>query len=123
MTPIQRNCLEAIRRLTAGGVSPSYDQLAGELGLTSKSSVFRLINQLEQQGLVRRDYHRARSITVVADAPAYAPAALDLLSTEALDDLIAHASGIRAHRTGAKLTDQMLRRIGDRLVGRPRVSA
>lgn len=123
MTPVQRSCLDAIRRLTVRGVAPSYDEIADAMGLASKGRVARLIDELESEGLVRRKPNIARSLTVIGDHSAYTPAALAELGTQALDDLIAHAAGVRAHRSSGELTDRMLRRIGDRLVGRPRIPA
>lgn len=79
MTPRMRECLDAIRRLTVDGVPPSYEELAAELGIASKSNVTRLIHQLRRDGFVTFNAHRARSVEIVGDADH-----LDTLSTDAL---------------------------------------
>jgi len=93
MTSREQDCLAVIARLTAGGVGPSYDEIAAALGLASKSGVARLIAALERDGLVARGAG-ARSIRLIADHPAYTPAALTALSPAALGRLIAAASGV-----------------------------
>lgn len=66
MTPLQSECLIAIRELTTPeGVSPSYEDLRVRLKLCSKSSVCRLVNALEERGLIRRLAHRSRAIEVI----------------------------------------------------------
>ena len=62
MTPKQEECLKAIRRLTVGGVSPSYDELREALGLTSKSGVHRLVHGLAERGHIVINYGKRRSI-------------------------------------------------------------
>lgn len=119
MTESERNMLDALRRLTEDGVSPTYEELRDALGLSSKSHVHRILHQLRGKGLVTWQPDRHRSLVVLADNPAYAAGALNALSTEALDTIIATASGIVAHRCGWAPTVQMLCRIGDRLNGRP----
>lgn len=53
----------------------------------------------------------AAELGMMVKSDAYTPAALDSLDTTTLKGLVAHASGLLAYR------------IGDRLVGRPRVRA
>ncbi len=52
-------------RLTASGVSPSFDEMKDALGLKSKSGVHRLINALEERGFIRRMANRARALEIV----------------------------------------------------------
>jgi repressor LexA len=52
------------RRLSDGGVSPSFDEMKDALGLKSKSGVHRLITGLEERGFIRRLPHRARALEV-----------------------------------------------------------
>ncbi len=62
-------------RLTASGVSPSFDEMKDALGLKSKSGVHRLINALEERGFIRRMANRARALEIVKlpEAKATAP--------------------------------------------------
>ena len=53
------------KRLKAGGVSPSYDEMKDALGLASKSGIHRLITALEERGFIRRLPHRARALEVL----------------------------------------------------------
>lgn len=98
MTPDQRNCLDALKRLTVDGVSPSYVELAAALGVKSKSGVFRRVAELERLGLVSVDRWRSRGIIVIADNPAYTAAALDALTDNALSNLVDAATAALAAR-------------------------
>ena len=53
------------RRLSQGGVSPSFDEMKEALGLRSKSGIHRLITGLEERGFIRRLPHRARALEVL----------------------------------------------------------
>ncbi|MCQ2914465.1 MAG: transcriptional repressor LexA [Alphaproteobacteria bacterium] len=53
------------RHLLKDGVVPSYFDLAKELGLSSKSSVFRLISSLEERGFIRKIPHKARALEIL----------------------------------------------------------
>jgi len=53
------------QRLTADGVSPSFDEMKDALGLRSKSGIHRLITALEERGFIRRLAHRARALHVL----------------------------------------------------------
>ncbi len=52
-------------KLTATGVSPSFDEMKDALGLKSKSGVHRLINALEERGFIRRMANRARALEIL----------------------------------------------------------
>ncbi len=53
------------RRLSEGGVSPSFDEMKDALDLRSKSGIHRLITGLEERGFIRRLPHRARALEVL----------------------------------------------------------
>src|SRR5579872_6297215 len=53
------------QRLSATGVSPSFDEMKDALNLRSKSGIHRLISGLEERGFIRRLAHRARALEVV----------------------------------------------------------
>jgi len=47
------------------GYSPSFEEIGAGLGLTSLATVHKHISNLEQKGLLKRDYNRSRSIDLV----------------------------------------------------------
>lgn len=47
------------------GFAPSTDEMTAHLGLASKSGVHRMLTGLEERGLIRRIFGRARAIEVV----------------------------------------------------------
>ena len=66
LTKKQRELLLYInQRLTATGVSPSFDEMKDALNLKSKSGIHRLVSGLEERGFIRRLPHRARALEVV----------------------------------------------------------
>ena len=66
LTKKQRELLLFInQRLTATGISPSFDEMKDALSLKSKSGIHRLVSGLEERGFVRRLPHRARALEVV----------------------------------------------------------
>jgi repressor LexA len=62
-------------RLSATGVSPSFDEMREALDLKSKSGVHRLISALEERQFIRRLPNRARALEVVR-MPDIAPPAI-----------------------------------------------
>lgn len=49
-----------------GGVSPSFEEIAEELDISSKSRVFRILKALEERGRIRRGNHGcARAIEIL----------------------------------------------------------
>lgn len=68
LTNRQAQCLGFIHRyqLANAGISPKYEEIATGLGLSSKSQVGRLIDELEDRGALRRLPGRARAITIIA---------------------------------------------------------
>jgi repressor LexA len=78
LTRKQRELLLFInQRLTATGVSPSFDEMKDALNLRSKSGIHRLVSGLEERGFIRRLPHRARALEVIKlpEESAAAPAA------------------------------------------------
>ncbi|HEY3912113.1 MAG TPA: transcriptional repressor LexA [Stellaceae bacterium] len=66
LTAKQRELLLFInQRLTATGVSPSFDEMKDALSLKSKSGIHRLVSGLEERGFIRRLPHRARALEVM----------------------------------------------------------
>ena len=66
LTKKQRELLLFInQRLTATGVSPSFDEMKDALCLKSKSGIHRLVTGLAERGFIRRLPHRARALEVV----------------------------------------------------------
>jgi repressor LexA len=47
------------------GYSPSFEEIGEGLGLSSLATVHKHISNLEQKGLLKRDYNRSRSIDLV----------------------------------------------------------
>src|SRR5208283_2623360 len=82
------------------GYSPSFEEISEGLGLSSLATVHKHISNLEQKGLLKRDYNRSRSI--------------DLLKPRGrMRQMLAGAS---ASATGSGLTLPLLGRIA---AGRP----
>jgi len=66
LTKKQRELLLFInQRLTATGISPSFDEMKDALRLKSKSGIHRLVSGLEERGFIRRLPHRARALEVI----------------------------------------------------------
>ena len=63
-------------RLSATGVSPSFDEMREALDLKSKSGVHRLISALEERQFIRRLPNRARALEVVRMPEIATPAAI-----------------------------------------------
>ena len=78
LTAKQRELLLFInQRLSATGVSPSFDEMKDALRLKSKSGIHRLVTGLAERGFIRRLPHRARALEVVKlpeESAARAPA-------------------------------------------------
>lgn len=63
MTPKQKKCLDFIKRYTkSNGCSPSYQEMADYLGLFSKSNVYKIIQNLKEQGYIEDTPNKYRSI-------------------------------------------------------------
>lgn len=68
LTPRQADCLRFIHQHQAahGGVSPSYDEIATGIGISSRGRVGLLIDQLEDRGRITRLPNRSRAITIIS---------------------------------------------------------
>lgn len=51
----------------SGGVGPTFDEIGAGIGLSSKSSVSRLLDCLEERGFIRRLPSRSRAMEVLRD--------------------------------------------------------
>lgn len=47
------------------GYSPSFEEIGAGLGLSSLATVHKHITNLEEKGLLKRDYNRSRSIDII----------------------------------------------------------
>lgn len=64
MTPRQAELLTAIKTLTRGEVSPSFDELSAHMGV-SKGNIHRLMERLRDDGYIADNRGRKRSLTIV----------------------------------------------------------
>ena len=92
LTAKQHELLNFIHdRLSATGVSPSFDEMREALDLKSKSGVHRLISALEERQFIRRLPNRARALEVVrmpeVSAPVAAAAAIRSVQVPANDTI------------------------------------
>jgi repressor LexA len=91
LTAKQHELLNFINdRLSATGVSPSFDEMREALDLKSKSGVHRLISALEERQFIRRLPNRARALEVVRMpeiASATPPAARPIIPSAANDTI------------------------------------
>ena len=74
ITHTQMRCLKAIRRLGAGGVCPSFDEMSAALG-TTKTGVSRAVTRLCERGFLVRLPYRRRALEITAKGHAILPAA------------------------------------------------
>jgi repressor LexA len=91
LTAKQHELLNFINeRLSATGVSPSFDEMREALDLKSKSGVHRLISALEERQFIRRLPNRARALEVVRmpEIASTAPAAAKPIIPAAANDTI-----------------------------------
>jgi SOS-response transcriptional repressor LexA len=88
-----------------GDISPSYEEMATRLGLSSKSSIHRIVYALAERGYVRLLPGRSRAIEVVRRSksswPSEPPTGRDAAPYEALIARIRKA----ARDNGAVLSD------------------
>jgi repressor LexA len=91
LTSKQHELLNFIHdRLSATGVSPSFDEMREALDLKSKSGVHRLISALEERKFIRRLPNRARALEVVRmpEVASAAPAAAKPVIPAAANDTV-----------------------------------
>jgi repressor LexA len=64
-----------LRFVEEHGYSPSFEEICAGLGLSSLATVHKHLTNLQQKGLIKRDYNRSRSIDVVKIRSRSKPAA------------------------------------------------
>lgn len=71
LTALQMSCMQIIQELTdaSGGVPPSYDEIAREMGQASKGNTFRLVTCLVERGFITRLPHRRRTLAILYRVP------------------------------------------------------
>ncbi len=70
LTRLQRDCLRVIQELTGDdAVPPSYEQIAHELGMASKSGVKFVVDRLVERGFLARKDGKRRSLAVITPVP------------------------------------------------------
>jgi len=81
LTDRQRDCLLIVQSsIRETGRAPSYDELCIGLGITSKSTVMRLLRGLESRGYIRRVKGKHRAIELISGVPADLSPGADLPS-------------------------------------------
>ena len=66
ITRRQREVYDFLERfINEHGYSPSFEEIGEGLGLSSLATVHKHLTNLEEKGLVKRDYNRSRSIDIV----------------------------------------------------------
>lgn len=65
LTTMQAALLSHLRHWEARGHSPSFQEMADKLDMSSKSHVHRLVSGLEERGYIERVYNGVRSIRVL----------------------------------------------------------
>lgn len=69
LTPKQRQLYDFIaQRIAENGAAPSFEEMRVAGGLSSKSGVYRVIDQLEGRGYLKRHSRRARTIELLHGA-------------------------------------------------------
>jgi SOS-response transcriptional repressor LexA len=81
LTKAEKAVLDAVRELTAGGLAPTYDEIAARLGLRSRGQVAGHVHALRKKGRIEAG-RQSRSIRIIDDG-------------QPTDEVIASASAIR----------------------------
>jgi repressor LexA len=65
LTPKQKNVLEFLQRfIQENGYSPSYQEIANEFGLSSRSTAQKYVERLRDAGFLDSDHNAKRSVTL-----------------------------------------------------------
>lgn len=64
ITPAQKS--ELLRYIETADVCPSFREMMGHMQVKSKNSIWRMLNELETDGRIRRLKQRSRAIEVVS---------------------------------------------------------
>jgi repressor LexA len=84
LTKRQRQILDYIESfIDSYGYSPSFEEIAAYFGYSSLATVHEHLSNLEQKGLIRKNYNRSRSLELVPSEVAAVAAELPLLGTVA----------------------------------------
>lgn len=91
LTPRERDCLDAIKRLTRDGVPPTFEELKADMGVRSKSNIHRLVHGLRKRGAIAMRSETARSIRVLDDVEGLERHTTEYLKTvrRRIDDILA----------------------------------
>jgi SOS-response transcriptional repressor LexA len=66
LTPKQNKLLLLIKhKIESDGICPSYAEMAKEMAVTSRASIFSLVDALQDLGFIERIPHTARSIKIL----------------------------------------------------------
>jgi SOS-response transcriptional repressor LexA len=94
LTRVQRQTMLIIQELTGpDGLAPSYDEIAHELGLASKSGIVHIVDRLVERGHLARIVGKARSLTVLQPVPV--PEDCEIINLFDDPDLVACLMGKR----------------------------
>ena len=69
LTARQQQCLDFMKRYRdERGVVPSFQEMSDHLGYNSKSRVYKLLETMENRGVIRRLKAKARAVEIVETA-------------------------------------------------------
>lgn len=105
LTRRQREVFDFIRQFIEGhSYSPSLDEIAQGLGLSSLATVHKHLTNLAEKGLIKRHWNRGRGIEVVSDlsTPAMVQAGLDAAYKLPVRGTVAAGSPIEAVETDSE---------------------
>jgi repressor LexA len=84
LTKRQRQILDYIESfIDSYGYSPSFEEIAAYFGYSSLATVHEHLSNLEQKGLIRKNYNRSRSLELVPSEVSAVAAELPLLGSVA----------------------------------------
>ncbi|MBV9774583.1 MAG: repressor LexA, partial [Gemmatimonadetes bacterium] len=84
LTKRQRQILDYVESfIEAYGYSPSFEEIAEHFGYSSLATVHEHLSNLEQKGLLRKNYNKSRSLEVVRAQMGVLALELPLLGTVA----------------------------------------
>lgn len=89
LTKKQKSILDFIKEyLSANEIAPTYEEIADYFGYRSKGTVHKHITNLEQKGLIKKDWNRSRCLQVVDPLPEQSASELPLLGRVAAGEPI-----------------------------------
>jgi SOS-response transcriptional repressor LexA len=87
LTRLQSQMLDAIKARQVDGIGPSYDELRGDLGLSSKGEVMRILVGLRERGFVAWIPRCARSLHITAPAQTEGPSLMSFTDAALLEEI------------------------------------